>query len=84
VSLERMSPKSVAPKSVALGERMSLERVPSIHHGSLRDVSPLPVKSADEIPEVVKKDAMQALRVKSREKGSRKRTCPKVDMPKSR
>jgi hypothetical protein len=27
---------------------------------------------------------MQALYVKSRKKGSRKRTCPKVDMPKSR
>jgi hypothetical protein len=27
---------------------------------------------------------MQALCVKSRKKGSRKRTCPKVDMPKSR
>jgi hypothetical protein len=32
----------------------------------------------------VKKDAMQALCAKSRKKGSRKRTCPKVDMPKSR
>jgi hypothetical protein len=27
---------------------------------------------------------MQALCVKSRKNGSRKRTCPKVDMPKSR
>jgi len=32
----------------------------------------------------LKKDAMQALSTKSRKKRSRKRTCPKADMPKSR
>jgi hypothetical protein len=32
----------------------------------------------------VKKDAMQPLSTKSREMGSRKLTCPKADMPKSR
>ena len=55
-----------------------------LHESSLLDVPPMPVEPASENREVVKKDAMQPPRVKSRKKGSRKRTCPKVDMPKSR
>jgi hypothetical protein len=42
------------------------------------------VKPAGTNVDLVKKDAMQGLCVKSRENGSRMRTCPKADMPKSR
>ena len=51
---------------------------------SLLAVSPLAGNRWASLMINVKKDAMQPLSTKSRKKGSRKRTCPKADMPISR
>ena len=90
--LERVSAKCVPAKCVPAksmtAKSMTAKSMTAMGYGLhesslLVDVSPAPVKP-DKNPEVVKKDAMQPLRVKSRKNGSRKRTCPKADMPKSR
>jgi len=55
-----------------------------LHEFSLLDVSPVADFLRRRVSDLVKKDVMQPQHTKSREKGSRKLTCPKVDMPKSR
>ena len=92
MSFETVALETVALETVAF-EAMSLEAVTLeamsascvLHELSLLDVSPRLAKpTGEETMTYVKKDAMQAPSTKSREKGSRKLTCPKADMPKSR
>ena len=72
----------MCPQAVSL-EAMSASCVTACEI-SLLDVSPVADFLRRRVSDLVKKDVMQPLHTKSREKGSRKRTCPKVDMPKSR
>ena len=87
MSFEAVSFEAVALETVAL-EAMSLEAMSAscvLHEFSLLDVSPRLAKpTGEETMTYVKKDAMQTPSTKSRKKGSRKLTCPKADMPKSR
>ena len=81
MALEAMTFEAMSPQAVSL-EAMSASCV--LHEFSLLDVSPVADFPRRRVSELVKKDVMQPLHTKSREKGSRKLTCPKVDMPKSR
>ena len=81
VALEAMSFEAVALQAVTL-EAMSASCV--LHEFSLLDVSPMANFLRRQVSDLLKKDVMQPLHTKSREKGSRKLTCPKADMPKLR
>jgi hypothetical protein len=81
MALEAMTFEAMSPQAVSL-EAMSASCV--LHEFSLLDVSSVADFLRRRVSELVKKDVMQPLHTKSREKGSRKLTCPKVDMPKSR
>jgi hypothetical protein len=76
-----VSSKCVAAKCVASTQGMTAIRC---LHDFLLAVRPVSVYRLVSLLIYVKKDVMQPLLTKSREKGSRKRTCPKADMPKSR
>jgi hypothetical protein len=87
VSFEAVALETVALEAMSL-EAMTLEAMSAscvLHEFSLLDVSPRLAKpTGEETMTYVKKDAMQTPSTKSRKKGSRKLTCPKPDMPKSR
>ena len=86
VALEAVALEAVTFEAMSL-QAVSLEAMSAscmLHEFSLLDVSPVADFLRRRVSDLLKKDVMQPLHTKSREKGSRKLTCPKADMPKSR
>ena len=82
VAAKAMTAKTVAAKAMSA---KAMTAIDDLHMSFPFLISrQWPIRAGKKFLTFVKKDAMQALSRKSREKGSKKRTCPKVDMPKSR
>ena len=76
--------REVCVREVCVREEYDRDALRTACELSLLAVSPVAVCRQAIVLTYVKKDAMQPICTKSREKGSRNLTCPKVDMPKSR
>jgi hypothetical protein len=82
VAAKAMTAKTVAAKAMSA---KAMTAIDDLHMSFPFLISrQWPIRGWQEFLTFVKKDAMQALSRKSRKKGSKKRTCPKADMPKSR
>ena len=86
VALEAMALEAVTFEAMAL-QAVTLEAMSAscvLHEFSLLDVSPRLAKQPGRNDDLCQEGRYAAAINESREKGSRKLTCPKVDMPKSR
>ena len=83
VTAKRVTAKRVTAKRVT-AKRMTPKRMTAHVNFPFLLSRRWPVLSAGESSDQCQEGRYAALCMKSRKKGSRKRTCPKVDMPKSR